>query len=44
MNSVKAFLFSSSGFNTAAKRFAENRPVELVEKQKLEALLSKAGA
>ena len=43
MNSVKAFLFSSSGFNTAAKRFAENRPVELVEKQKLEALLSKAG-
>ena len=44
MNSVKAFLFSSSGFNTAAKRYAENRPVELVEKQKLEALLSKAGA
>lgn len=43
MNSVKSFLFSSSGFNTAAKRFAENRPVELVEKQKLEALLSKAG-
>ena len=44
MNSVKAFLFSSSGFNTAAKRFAENRPVELVEKDKLEALLSKAGS
>ena len=44
LNSVKAFLFSSSGFNTAAKRFAENRPVELIEKQKLEALLSKAGA
>lgn len=43
LNSVKSFLFSSSGFNTAAKRFAENRPVELVEKQKLEALLSKAG-
>ena len=43
MNSVKAFLFSSSGFNTAAKRYAENRPVELIEKQKLEALLSKAG-
>ena len=43
VNSVKAFLFSSSGFNTAAKRFAENRPVELIEKQKLEALLSKAG-
>ena len=44
MNSVKAFLFSSSGFNTAAKRFAENRPVELIEKDKLEALLSKAGS
>ena len=43
MNSVKSFLFSSSGFNTAAKRFAENRPVELIDKQKLEALLSKAG-
>ncbi|MCR4948580.1 MAG: tetratricopeptide repeat protein [Treponema sp.] len=44
VNSVKAFLFSSSGFNTAAKRYAENRPVELIEKDKLEALLSKAGA
>ena len=44
LSSVKSYLFSSSGFNTAAKRFAENRPVELVEKQKLEALLSKAGA
>ena len=43
ISSVKAFLFSSSGFNTAAKRFAENRPVELLEKQKLEELLSKAG-
>ena len=43
LNSVKSFLFSSSGFNTAAKRYAENRPVELIEKQKLEALLSKAG-
>lgn len=44
MNSVKAYLFSSSGFSTGAKRFAENRPVELVEKDKLEALLSKAGS
>ncbi len=44
MNSVKAYLFSSSGFNTTAKRFAENRPVELIEKDKLEALLSKAGS
>ena len=44
MNSVKAYLFSSSGFSTGAKRFAENRPVELIEKDKLEALLSKAGS
>lgn len=43
LNSVKAFLFSSSDFNTAAKRFAENRPVELVERAKLEQILSSAG-
>jgi tetratricopeptide (TPR) repeat protein len=43
MNAVKAFLFTSSSFSQAAKHFAENRPVELVEKQKLEAVLSKAG-
>lgn len=43
LNGIKAYLFSSSGFNTAAKRFSENRPVELIEKQKLEAVLSKAG-
>ena len=40
INSVKAYLFSSSGFTTSAKRFAENRPVELVERNKLESLLS----
>jgi len=44
MNSVKGYLFSSSGFNTAAKHYAENRPVELIEKNKLEALLSKSGS
>jgi len=44
MNAVKAFLFSSSGFTNTAKHFAENRPVELLEKQKLEAVLSKAGS
>lgn len=44
LNGIKAYLFSSSGFNTAAKRFSENRPIELIEKQKLEAVLSKAGA
>ena len=43
INCVKAFLFSSSGFTTAAKRFAENRPVELVERAKLESLLSSIG-
>jgi tetratricopeptide (TPR) repeat protein len=43
LNSTKSFMFSSSGFSQAAKRFAENRPVELIEKQKLEAILSKAG-
>ena len=42
-NCVKGYMFSSSGFTTPAKRYAENRPVELIEKQKLEAVLSKAG-
>ncbi len=40
---VKGFMFSSSGFNNMAKRFAEGRPIELIEKQKLEQLLTKAG-
>lgn len=44
MGSVKSFIFSSSDFTTSAKRYSENRPVELVPKQKLEAVLSKAGA
>ena len=43
LGSVKAYLFSSSGFTSAAKHFAENRPIDLVEKTKLEALLSSAG-
>ena len=43
LNSVKAYLFSSSGFTSAAKHFAENRPVELIEKDKLEELLSNVG-
>lgn len=43
LNSVKSFLFSSSGFTTSAKRYAENRPLELLEKEKLESVLSKAG-
>lgn len=40
LNSVKGFIFSSSGYSNAAKKFAENRPIELVDKQKLEKLLS----
>ncbi len=43
LGGVKAVLLSSSGFNNAAKRYCENRPIELIEKQKLEAILSKAG-
>jgi len=43
-NAVKGFLFSSSSFTNSAKHYAENRPIELIEKQKLEAVLTKAGA
>ena len=43
LNSVKGFLFSSSGFTHTSKRFAENRPIELLEKDKLEKYLSIAG-
>ena len=40
LNSIKGFVFSSSGFTNAARRFAENRPIELVDKDKLEKILS----
>ena len=40
----RLFEVSSSGFSNTAKRFADNRPVELAEKQKLEAILAQAGA
>lgn len=40
---IKGYLFSSSGFTNTAKRVAENRPVELIEKTKLETVLSNAG-
>ena len=43
LNSVKGYLFSSSGFTHTSKRFAENRPIELLEKDKLEKYLSIAG-
>ncbi len=42
--SIKGYIFSSSGFTNTARRFAENRSVELADKQKLEAILAKAGA
>ena len=44
LNCTKGMLFSSSGFTRTASSFAENRPIELVTKAKLESLLSKAGA
>ena len=42
-NCAKAFACTSSEFTTTAIRFAENRPIELVGKEKLESLLAKAG-
>ncbi len=42
-NYTKAIIFTSSGFTRPAMVFAENRPVELVGKEKLEAILTKAG-
>lgn len=42
-NGTKGYIFSSSDFNNPAKRYAENRPIELIEKQKLEEILTKAG-
>jgi tetratricopeptide (TPR) repeat protein len=43
LNGKKGYLCSSSGFTNTAKHFAENRPIELIEKQKLESILSIAG-
>lgn len=42
-NCVKAFICTSSGFTSAAVGFAENRPIELIGKERLEQLLAKAG-
>ncbi|MBQ9239204.1 MAG: tetratricopeptide repeat protein [Treponema sp.] len=44
MKCVKAFALSSSGFTRSASSFAESRPIELVGKEKLEAILQRAGA
>ncbi len=41
-NYAKAIVFTSTGFTQASRNFAENRPIELIDKQKLEQLLDKA--
>ncbi len=42
-NYSKAFVCTSSGFSRSALNFAESRPIELINKQKLEMYLDKAG-
>src|SRR5574344_974597 len=42
-NCTKAIVCTSSGFTSSASGFAENRPVELVGKERLEKILAKAG-
>ena len=42
-NCTKSFACTSSEFTTAAIRFGENRPIELVSKERLEDILAKAG-
>ena len=44
INCQKGYLFSSSGYSNSARHFAEGRPVELVDKIKLETVLSKSGS
>ena len=43
LNCTKAIVLASAGFTSSATGFAENRPIELIGKEKLEAILSKAG-
>lgn len=43
-NCSKSLVFASAGFTNTAKQFAENRPIELIEKNKLEAILSAAAS
>ena len=38
-NCTKSYIFASSGFTRTAVSFAENRPVELAGKEKLQQLL-----
>ncbi len=42
-NCSKAIVCASAGFTSSSTGFAENRPVELVGKEKLEQILAKAG-
>lgn len=42
-NCQKAYVCTSSGFTSSASGFAENRPIELIGKERLEQILSKAG-
>ena len=41
-NCTKAIICSTSGFTSSATGFAENRPIELIGKERLEAMLTKA--
>lgn len=43
-NCQKAYIFSSSGYSNSARHIAEGRPVELVDKIKLESILSSSGS
>lgn len=43
-NCAKSFIMASAGFTRPAMAFAENRPIELIGKEKLQNLLSKAGS
>ena len=43
-NCQKAYMFSSSGYSNSGRHTAEGRPVELVDKIKLEGILASAGA
>ena len=43
LNASKAFVCASAGFTSSATGYAENRPIELIAKDKLEQILAKAG-
>lgn len=43
MNYAKGFICASAGFTRTAENYAETRPVELINKDKLEKVLAKAG-